>query len=358
MCLLAAAALTTDCSCDDETTTTDGASVKFDIGAGDHGVLDGARPDAAGDAAPDAFVPPDTSTKDLSLADLPPDQLVYLDGITAPAYEYVVDSLTLPTSAAQIPSNSADLDGDGKQDNALGDLLTILSAVMPGLDLGAMVTLGVDSGETIHLFRLHASSLTSEPSAKLKSWIGKPAACCKTPSDPKTCATEADSTCFNGSATFSPDPLTPVPNLLGGAISGGTMSFGPAPLKMRVVIKGLGTLPLRLKGALISGAPTAGGIGTGVIGGAIDPKDLINDVIPALAKMIDVIYKDPTTDSVIKGTLASFLDTNGDGTITGAELANNTFAKAYMQGDVDLDKDGLKELSMGLGFTAVPATIN
>jgi len=354
ICLLTVA-LMVDCTCDDDPAAVDGSSVKFDLGGMEQGALDAPAPYEA--SITDAFIPPDSFTKDLSYTDLPPDQLVYLDGITTPAYEYVVDSMQLPSTPAQVQTYSLDLDGDGKVDNGLGELLATLALVMPALDLGAAVSLAVDSGELIHLFRLHATSLSAEPAAQLKSWLGKPETCCKTPSDPTKCASEADATCYSGSATFSPYPAQPVPNLLSGAIVSGKMTFGPAPLKLRLVVKGLGTLPLRLKGALITGVPSVTGIDNGIIGGAIDPKDLMNDVIPALAGMIDVIYKDPLTDSGVKGALALFLDLNSDGTITTQEVVTNPIATSYMAGDVDLDKDGFKELSVGVGFTAVPATI-
>lgn len=355
--LLAVLALAVDCSCDDDPATSDGPAVKFDGSTPPDGpAVDAAPPDAPQLqdvlAQPEGFVP-----SDIYATDFPPDQLVNLDGLTLPGHEYVLDGVELPVTFQDVQTYSVDLDGDGKADNALGSLLATLATVMPTLDLEAAANHGINAGESIHLFRLHTSSFTSEPAAQLLSWLGKPAACCTSTTDPVKCASEADTTCFSGSATFSPDPAKPTPNLLSGAISAGSMSFGPAPLKVRLVLKGLGTLYLRLKGAKIIGTPTSSGITAGVLGGAVDPKDINNDVIPALAGMIDVIYKDPNTASDVKSTLALFIDTNSDGTITTAELATNPLATAYIAGDVDLDKDGIKELSIGIGFTAVPASI-
>ena len=356
--VLAVLALAVDCSCDDEPAATDGPAVKFDGSLPPDGpATDAPVPDAPqipdSVSMPEGFVP-----SDIYSTDFPPDQLVNLDGLSLPGHEYVIDGVELPVTFADIQAYSVDLDGDGKVDNALGNLLATLATVMPALDLEAAANHGTDAGEMIHLLRLHTSSFGSEPAAQLLSWLGQPASCCTTTSDPVKCASEAASTCFSGSATFSPDPAKPTPNLLAGSISSGSMSFGPAPLKVRLVLKGLGTLYLRLKGAKIVGSPTASGITAGVLGGAVDPKDINNDVIPALAGMIDVIYKDPTTASDVRSTLALFIDTNSDGTISATELATNPLATAYIAGDVDLDKDGIKELSIGIGFSAVPATIN
>ena len=45
------------------------------------------------------------------------------------------------------------------------------------------------------------------------------------------------------------------------------------------------------------------------------------------------------------------------GLYTEEEVKDNDIIKAFLQGDVDVDGDGTPELSLGVGFEAVAATI-
>jgi hypothetical protein len=73
--------------------------------------------------------------------------------------------------------------------------------------------------------------------------------------------------------------------------------------------------------------------------------------------MLNHALMDPLVDASSKAMIKALFDTNNDGTITAAELMSNALITTFMAGDVDVDKDGVKELSLGLGFTAVGATI-
>jgi len=73
--------------------------------------------------------------------------------------------------------------------------------------------------------------------------------------------------------------------------------------------------------------------------------------------MLDGQLKDPATDPQVKGILQTLFDANGDGTISPSEVANSSIIKTFLGGDVDVDNDGVKELSLGLGFEVATAVI-
>ena len=73
--------------------------------------------------------------------------------------------------------------------------------------------------------------------------------------------------------------------------------------------------------------------------------------------MVNTVYIDPTADQKTKDLLKTLFDTNKDGTITATEVATNGLIKTFLDGDVDVDNDGIKELSLGLGFSTVAAKI-
>ena len=63
---------------------------------------------------------------------------------------------------------------------------------------------------------------------------------------------------------------------------------------------------------------------------------------------------------VTNRTTASIEDSStviADGAITLDEIKHNALLKVFLAGDVDVDKDGVNELSIGMRFSAVPAVI-
>jgi hypothetical protein len=64
-----------------------------------------------------------------------------------------------------------------------------------------------------------------------------------------------------------------------------------------------------------------------------------------------------TEEQTTKDLILQLFDTDGDKTISTAEIQNNATLKMLLAGDVDVDGDGKKELSLGVGFTAVDAKI-
>lgn len=345
---LAAAALLWACS--DDTTPPAPDSVTLDVGPGGDGpggdgpiadglIADGPLTDAPGKDGPAA----DTTPK--------------LDiGITGT--DYVFDTLRLPMSASLSTAYALEL--GGKKYNALGDLLV---AVVPTLKIKGLpqsVQDAVCSGDAINLLRVKAASFTSAPNVVADSWVGAQTACCSSSAGCLNttnliCTGSAVTKCFSGAATFQPDSAHPAAAHLFGAISAGQLQLKPGALKLKLSLSSGGTAVLNLKGAVVKGAITSGGITSGVLAGGVPAAELGSVVLPQLAKILNNLIA--TVDAATKAAILAAFDTNKDGSVSAAELAGNALLSPFLAGDVDVDSDGKKEVSLGIGFSAVGATI-
>jgi hypothetical protein len=281
---------------------------------------------------------------------------LFPDGGPVLTKDFVFDSLLLPTTPALTQQHSADLDGDGKPDNALAKIMDTVGSF--GFDSQKSVTRSVNTGELLFLFRLRAQDFASAPVALGKTWLGKQQVCCTTPKDPVQCAADAKQKCFTGTQTFELHPTAPNPSTATGSITAGKISLGPAMLKIAISLTST-PIVVTLKKGFIHGQLKTGPdqIVDGTIVGAIPQQDVDNVIIPALAAELDALLKDPAGDAAAKLLLGLLFDTNHDGTVTAAELAQVSMIKNLFAPDVDVDGDGVKELSLGVGFTAVGATI-
>jgi hypothetical protein len=276
--------------------------------------------------------------------------------------DLVLDSLTLPTTST-LTSLSYDFDGDGKLDNALGQILATLGAAFSGLATQEALDEAIATGASLTLVRITAKSFTTDPSAKMQVWSGQSEVCCAGAVDAgtfdiTTCQSQATqaSGCFGGSYTFKPASTTTT-YVLSGKITSGALAFGPGSLPIQISFATGTSMALTLKGARVSGTLTSSGkIKSGVLVGGISTTEIDNVVLPAIASLLTTTYK-TTTDPTTKATLKAF-DTDGDGTITGSELKSNALIGTLMSPDVDVDSDGNMELSLGVAFTAVGAEID
>jgi len=278
-----------------------------------------------------------------------------LDCKTKKCTGYVLNRLLLPLTAADATKYA--LVFKGVPYNALGNILALLASQAPSMGLQDALDRSTCSGATLHLLSVEANSLTSQPKAQAQAWIGENKTCCKAPTNAALCCAQAAAGCFNGKGEFAKSKTSPMNMLLSGSISSGKLKVGPALLKIKLSLSSFAPLELWLKHATIQGDITAGKITDGVLSGAIPQQQLNNVVIPGVAVMLNGVYTNPSTDAATKKMIKDLFDTNSDGKITTAEVASNPLIKTFLGGDVDVDKDGIKELSLGIGFTAVAAKI-
>ena len=268
--------------------------------------------------------------------------------------DMILSKYKVPTTDTEAKGFAYDIDNDGAVDNALGTILVALKAAAPSLDLQKEMDQNVQNGNVIMLMRLTADDLTTSSAAKLQTWTGKEKLCCSA----KPCSeADAKQLCFSGTSEHEPELNSPANAVLDGAIAGATGTFGPGTVEVQLPI-GLWTARVKLLKAKVTGTVSASGMVDGKLAGAIGQTDLKNQVIPAVAKVLDGEMKDPTTSQANKDALKKAFDANQDGTITSAEVEANAAVQAVLGGDVDADGDGKKEeLSAAVGFTAVGATV-
>jgi hypothetical protein len=205
------------------------------------------------------------------------------------------------------------------------------------------------------LLRLLARDYVNEPAASLWSWTAKQQSCCTSPTVPYVCRQQALAGCFSGGHVFR--PITASFSNLAGSIKGGALRFGPGPMRLRFALSGYGVLDLTLKAAQVRGRYDGKGIRDAILAGAVDKNELNTKLVPAVAAMLSAVLTDPSVNKSTKDTIRTLFDSNQDGKISVAEVANNALIKTFLAGDVDVDSDGQQEMSLGLLFSAVPAVI-
>jgi hypothetical protein len=256
-----------------------------------------------------------------------------------PPRDFVASRILLPTTAT-VHKLGADFNGDGNVDNALGSILGALSNISGSLNLQKTMDNAVASGITLILLRLQAPDYVNTPAAAGWTWVGQSQPCTKS--------------CFGGNHTFPTVPDTK--SSLTGRITAGQIYLGPAKMHFRLFIGAGKVMDLTLRQASLRGNLGAG-IKNGVLAGAIDQKDLKTQLIPAVAQLLNNVLNDPTTDKQTRDTIATLFDADKDGKVSIAEVAQNSIIKTFLSGDVDVDGDGVNEISLGLGFEAVTARI-
>ncbi len=353
-----AAALLLACS-DDNVST-------HDLGQPDGGKADKGQADKGGKT--DGKPKPDKGKPKLDKGPPPPDKAPPKPDAKPPGpftcaadcSEYVVKRLIMPINNAT--SQQYALVHKGQKYNALGGMISLLIQQAPTLELQASVDNDVCAGKNINLLRVKSKSLVSQPAVSGQWWIGKAFGCCYKSicldtKNKTQCEAGAKLKCFGGTGKFQVDKAKPQDLFLGGAIKGGALSLMGKKLSLRLSMSKGGSVDVPLKMATVRGQITKQEIKGGVLTGGVSQVDVATKVVPAMAQILDALYK-KTKDKKTKDMLKKLFDSNSDGQITSLELNNNALIKTYLAGDVDVDGDGKKEVSVGLALTAVRAAIN
>lgn len=288
--------------------------------------------------------------------------------------QFVVNALTVPQSAAEATAVALDLDGDNRPDNALGGLLGAL-VTQANLDLQTGIDEQLDDATFTTLVSMKATSLANANGAGAYIFFGEnpmPVACTDV-LDPLTCGKHLE-----GGASFDISAASPTPAeaSIGGIIAGGSFSGGPGTISIELPLGDGAPLRLNLIASHLEVDATATGLTAGKLSGAITNDDVINDLMPAVQVLVqDIIDEDCTpvgddcgcvADSTAI-TVLNFFDTDGSCDVPLQELMDNSLVGAtILNPDLDLldetgaynpGVDGVDDsLSIGIGFTAVPAT--
>ncbi len=268
--------------------------------------------------------------------------------------DYVVERMLLPSTTAE--SDAYGYEHLGKRYNSLGKLIPLI-AVLPTSNAQDWPDEATYSGKSLLLLRVKSSSLQNDPKARGQLWTGKARTCCPDSTKLTACKSAAKVGCFAGGDSFNLAPGSPNNQLLSGKISGGALALGPGKVTFRLHVPTWSSLDIPLTRATISGKITPTGIATGVLRGLITQADLKTSLIPFFVERLNKTYKDPTSTATTKDFIKKTFDTNKDGSITGPEVVGNALIQMVLQGDLDVDNDGSKEVALGVGIKAVWAKI-
>jgi hypothetical protein len=285
--------------------------------------------------------------------------------------KYVVDSLTVPM---QRTDYAIDLNGDGRVDNQLGNIIGALSG--QGLNTQDGVTQAITGGNLIALLSETSADATysNDTCAAATLQAGK-----TTPGMGPTMG-----------ASYMIDTSQAGGKFAGPITSAKFSSSPPSTTKTPVtvalqlpLIAGSAPLQLTVIGAQLTFTYSGGKLTGGQIHGAIKNTDVQGTIVPGVASLLtNKIKTDKASAMGLSSTDMQILQifdtggcTNADGTMATAmdqiispcEVANNSIIKNVLAPDVQMfDASGnyapnaanttKDSLSLGLAFTAIPAT--
>lgn len=194
-------------------------------------------------------------------------------------YRYVVSSLSTSSS------NKLDLDGNGRTENKLGELLGSLA---PFFAIQETIDEALLKGTVLLLADLQTTSFSAAGSAGFSVYLGDAATAAPAPCTDINVLT----TCgqhLQGTGTFTVAATSPRDAQLTGPFASGTMKAGPGKLSLQLALTGTPvTVSLLGARAQISEA-SADGIERGIVGGGISQAELDSVILPAVAAQMKVV---------------------------------------------------------------------
>lgn len=287
----------------------------------------------------------------------------------ATTFTFVMDTFTMPSSSKDFVY---DIDGSGNKLNKLGDIVSTLNAV-GGDDLQAAVNEALTGGTLLQLLAItsHDPKLQSDLAFSASIYVG-------------ALAEGADpGEAFTGAGRFDViDDEVPPSDHLEGVLASGKGSTGhlpPGAVPIHFPLANVAPVPLTLYAAHVQFAteprtPSGFNLGDALdptqaqLHGGIADQDVHLKLIPTVAAEMQAYVE---AYEAMYGTFPSslsFIDSDGDETISAADLEDSYLVQNLLKPDLDLfdehgdfapNKDHVKDaLSFGVGFTAVPASFS
>ena len=262
----------------------------------------------------------------------------------------VTDKLLLPATREQTQAFALNVDNDSQQnpDNKFGELLTLLTSAVPGLELQSTLDQAVDAGQLVSLHMVKTDDFLNDRSVSWSLFLGQ--------------GTQAAPS-FDGSDQFALDSATPLNSPIIGSLTNGRFAGGPGAAQVRMVLLGQQQVEVDLIGVRLEADISADGCVDGKLGGGVTAEEFRSRLLPAIADGLNQIIK---TNNIAETPLLQAFDSDKDGSITAQELEKNPILMIAVSPDLDLldssgrfnpGQDGVKDsYSIGLGFTCVPAT--
>jgi len=284
-------------------------------------------------------------------------------------YNFVVDSITMPTNGSEAQALGLDIDTDGDVDNQLGAIVSAFAAAS-STDVNSIVQGQIDRGEIILLADVQATSLSDAGNVGFWAWKGADP-------NPTPCIDDFDTVCrrhLQGDGTFTVASADPESALVVVDIDGGHLHGGPGALTLEVPL-GFVTTPLVLEviGVKVEAEIGLGGLTNGRLAGAVTATYMHDSVLPQLLTIMSALVTADcggvspnccTTGSQGE-QLIDLFDQDGSCTLTMDDLEQSTLLTNLLAPDLDLlDAEGfyvpnhdgvLDSTSLGIGFRAIPA---
>lgn len=269
---------------------------------------------------------------------------------TGMEYFFVTNKLQIPTTQEQTQAFAVNVDEDTNKtlDNKFGDLFTLITSTVQGIELQSTLDQSVDAGQLVSLHMVKTDNVLNDTNV---SWTISPGQ--KNPSAPK----------FDGTDRFSIDSAAPLNMPLIGSITNGHFKGGPGAVKVQFVLLGQ-LVEMDLLGVHLEADLSEQGCRNGKLGGGISSNEFRSKLLPAIADGLNQIIK---VDKTMANTLLLTFDSDKNGTITVKEIETNPLVMIILSPDMDLldasgkfipNQDGVKDsYSLGFGFTCVPAVI-
>ena len=268
---------------------------------------------------------------------------------TGVEYYFVTNKLLMPITQEQTQAFALNVDGDPQAhpDNKFGEMLTLLTSAVPGLELQSTLDEAVDTGQLVSLHMVKADDALNDTSVSWLIFQGQ-----KNQSAPS----------FDGSDKFTFDSAAPVNLPIVGSLTNGHFTGGPGAAHVQMFLMGQ-LIDVDLIGVHLEADVSAKGCVNGKLGGGVTVDEFRGKLLPAIAGGLNQIIK---ADNAVASTLLKTFDSDQNGTITIEELENHPLLMIVISPDLDLldasgkfnpNQDGAKDsYSLGLGFTCVPAT--
>jgi hypothetical protein len=314
-------------------------------------------------SSPDLLPPP--IPPDLS----PPYDLAFIPGCTVAGtqkQQFVLDTITLPPTRNDF---AFDVNGDGRVDNQLGNIIGALSAIGT-LQPQQASDQALAAGQQVML----VDEVSTDPAFITDSCAGS------------TLYNGKDHVPGPGVGTYQIEPSLQ-PGAFAGTLASSTfhsqnpVTSADVQVTLRLSILGPTPVDLPLHGAHLQYQFSGGKLVAGQLNGVVTQAVVQTMLIPRVATLLDDTVKANPT-SAQSSQIRTIFDTGdgaggsctnvggapgapNDGTISACEVAMNTIIKNVLAPDVQMFQNGVyapnplntvkDSLSVGVGFTATPA---
>lgn len=277
-----------------------------------------------------------------------PTPTIAITPATGAQYQYVTNTLLLPSTRDQTAEYALNIDNDSKQsnENKFGELLSLLVSAAPGLELQATLDQAINTGQLVTLHMIKADNFLNDPSVSWFVFLGQPEEAPK----------------FDGFDNFTLDSKTPLNSPVLGSVTNGRFSGGPGSVQVRMFLLGQ-LVEVDLIGVRLEADVNQNGCVNGKLGGGVTDEEFQAKLLPAIAIGLNQLIADSNNAAPV---LLQAFDSDKDKTITTQELEKNPVLMIAISPDLDLldasgafnpGQDGKKDsYSIGLGFTCVPAS--